>query len=65
MLLVLRGNGVVVTVLPPKVMVTVELGENPVPMISTEVPTGPEIGSRIMTGTKDVTVNVFEAELDP
>ena len=47
-------------------MVTVELGSNPAPSISTDVPTGPEVGSRNMIGfTKAVTLNVFEAELDP
>ena len=43
-------------------MVTVELGENPVPVISTGVPKGPEVGLSVMTGP---TVNVFEADLDP
>ena len=32
-------------------------------MISTEVPTGPEVGSRLMAG-EDVTVKVFEIELE-
>ena len=51
---------------PLNVMVTVELGSNPTPAISTDVPTGPEAGSRKMIGfTKAVTVNVFDAELDP
>ena len=60
------GDGVVVTAVPLNVMVTVELGSNPAPVIFTEVPTGPEVGSRKMTGfTKAVTLNVFEAELDP
>ena len=44
-------------------MVTVELGANPVPTISTEVPTGPEVGSRLMAGEESVTVKVFETEL--
>ena len=40
------------------------LGSKPVPVISTEVPTGPEVGSRVMIGVvEDVTVNVFEAEI--
>ena len=52
--------------LPLNVIVTVELGSNPAPVIFTDVPTGPEVGSRKMIGfTKAVTVNVFEAELDP
>ena len=44
-------------------MVTAKLGENPVPVISTEVPTGPEVGIRVMAGVvEDVTVKVFESE---
>ena len=59
-------GGIVGTWFPPKLMVTVELGVNPVPVTFTDVPTGPEVGSRIMTGChQSVTVNVFEAELDP
>ena len=55
-----------VIAVPLNVMVTVELGSNPAPAISTDVPTGPEAGSRKMIGfTKAVTLNVFEAELDP
>lgn len=61
--------GVVVTVPKvetPKVIVTAELGANPAPAISTEVPTGPEVVLRKMIGfNKAVTVNVFEAELEP
>lgn len=49
-------------IFPPKVMVTTELGENPMPVILTAVPTGPEVGLSVMTGP---TVNVFEADLDP
>ena len=45
-------------------MVTLEPGLNPAPVIFTDVPTGPEAGSRIIKGfSKAVTVNVFEAEL--
>ena len=52
--------------LPLNFIVTIELGANPAPEISTDEPTGPEAGSSKMTGfTKAVTVNVFEAELDP
>ena len=47
---------------PPKVKETVELGENPVPVISTGVPKGPKVGLSVMAGP---TVNVFEADLDP
>ena len=51
---------------PLKDMTTVELGANPAPEISTGVPTGPVLGLRNIVGpTKGVTVNVFEAELDP
>ena len=45
------GFGVVVTGVPPKVMVTVELGSNPAPVISTGVPTGPESGLRKIKGS--------------
>jgi hypothetical protein len=64
---VFNGDGFVVTSdVPPKSMVTVEVGSNPAPVTVTEVPTGPEDGSRKMIGlTKAVTVNVFEAEFDP
>ena len=52
--------------MPLNVIPTSELGSSPAPTISTDVPTGPEAGSRKMIGfTKAVTVNVFEAELDP
>ena len=63
---VVTVDGVVVIALPLDVIVTVELRANPAPKISTDVPTGPALGSRKMLGfTKAVTVNVFEAELDP
>ena len=53
-------------VLPLNVIVTVELGANPAPEISTDVLTGPESGSRKMIGfTKAVTVNVSESEFPP
>ena len=52
--------GVVIISLPLNVIVTVELGSNPAPAISTEVPTGPEAGSRKMIGfTKAVTCKRF------
>ena len=60
LLLVVTGDSGKVS--PPKVMVTVELGENPVPVISTGGPKGPEVGLSVIT---DPTVNVFEADLDP
>ena len=40
----------------------VTAGSNPAPVTVTEVPIGPEIGSRKMTGA---TLNVVEADLDP
>ena len=47
-------------------MVTSEIGANPLPIIFTEIPPGPEDGVSVMVGTvEDVTVNIFEAELDP
>ena len=50
----------------PKVIVTLEPGLNPAPVISTDVPTGPDVGSMIIKGfSKDVTLNVFEAEFPP
>ena len=55
--------GVVVILLPLNVIPTVELGANPAPIISTDVPTGPEVGSSIMIGTE--TVKSFEAEFPP
>ena len=58
--------GVVGMLLPLNFIVTVELGSNPAPAISTDLPTGPKDGLRKMIGfTKGVTLNVFEAELDP
>ena len=66
LVLVVTVAGVVVTSLPLNVMVTLELGSKLVPVTSTEVPTGPEVGLSVMTGpVEDVTVNVFESELDP
>ena len=47
-------------------MVTDAIGANPLPMIFTEVPTGPEFGLSVMAGTlEDVTVNGFESDFDP
>ena len=69
---VFNGDGFVVTPFTPNLMVTSEIGANPLPIIFTEVPLGPEDGSipedgtSIITGSiKVVTVNVFDAELDP
>lgn len=54
------------TVVSPNFMVTAVVGAKPVPVIDTGVPIGPDVAFRVMTGTvEDVTVNVFEAELDP
>ena len=44
---------------------TVVPGSKPEPEISTGVPTGPEVDKENGRVTKGVTVNVFEAELDP
>ena len=44
------------------VRLTVVVGANPVPVISTDVPFGPEFGLRMILG---FTVNAFEAELVP
>ena len=58
--------GVVSTVEPLDVIFTVASGSKPIPEIFTEAPTGPEFGLRKMVvNNGDVTVNVFEAELDP
>ena len=40
----------VVTLEPPKVIATVEIGSNPLPVTVTEVPTGPEVGLIEMVG---------------
>ena len=58
--------GVVVISVSLNVIATVELGSNPIPVIFTEAPTGPEVELKVMVGTpEDVTVNVFDDELDP
>ena len=58
--------GLVATDVPSNSIVIVELGSNPAPVTVTEVPLDPEGGSSLITRSiKDVTVNVFEAELDP
>ena len=58
--------GVVAILFPSNLIVIVEPGSNPAPVIFTAVPTGPDDGSRKIIGfTKTVTLNVFEAELDP
>ena len=53
--------GLVFTLLPSNFMVTVELAENPAPVTVTDVPTGPELGSRAIEG---ITLNVFETMAD-
>ena len=66
LVLVFTIAGVVSTVEPLNVIFTVASGSKPIPEIFTEAPTGPEFGLRKMVGNNgDVTVNVFEAELDP
>jgi hypothetical protein len=58
--------GVVAIAFPSNLIVIVELPSKPAPVTITEVPAGPEDGLSAMTGvSKDVTVNVFEAELLP
>ena len=51
--------GVVVTGLPPKVMITLEIGSKSMPVTVTEVLTGPDVGLSVMSG-EDVTVNGFQ-----
>ena len=59
-------TGVVSTVEPLNVITTVESGSKPKPEIFTGVSTGPSVGLRKRVGTNgELTVNVFEAELDP
>ena len=66
MVVVVTEAGVVGILVSLNVIVTVEVGSNPAPEISIGVPTGPEVLLRKIVGpTKGVTVNVFEAELDP
>ena len=43
--------GITVAILePPKLIATVEIGSNPLPVTVTEVPTGPEVGLIEMVG---------------
>ena len=66
MLLVVTVDKRVSVTVPKKNILTSELGSKLTPVIFIEVPTGPEVGLSTMVGTaEDVTVNVFEAELDP
>ena len=58
---------VVVTAVPLNVILTVEVGSNPAPKIKifTCVPTVPLVGSSAMVVVnEEVTLNVWEAELD-
>ena len=61
--------GVVVIAVSLNIIATVELGSNPTPVIFTEEPTGSEVELSVMVGVKeelrDVSVNVFDDELDP
>jgi hypothetical protein len=66
LLVVVTVVGVVVISVSLNVIATVELGSNPAPVILTEVPTGSEVELSVMVGaTEDVSVNVFDDELDP
>ena len=42
------------TVEPPKVITTVEIGSNPLPVTVTEVKTGPEVGLIEMVGLDEL-----------
>ena len=64
---VVTVDGVVVIALPLNVILTVEVGSNPAPKIKifTCVPTVPLVGSSAMVAVnEEVTLNVWEAELD-
>ena len=54
--------GIVVTGLPAKVMITLEIGSKLMHVTITKVLTSPDVGLSVMSG---VTVNGFEASLDP
>ena len=56
-----QGLGVVVWLLPLKLTVILWLAMKPVPATVTLVPTGPELGLKVIDGV--VTLNVAEAEL--
>lgn len=48
------------------VIATVELGSNPAPVIFIDAPTGSEVELSVTVGAEeDVSVNVFDDELDP
>jgi hypothetical protein len=69
LLSVLSGEGVVVTGVSSKVMITSDTGSKLIPMTLTGVPKGPEVVLSPMVGGvvggEDVTVNVAESEEDP
>ena len=44
----------VVTLEPPRVIATLEIGSNPLPVTVTEVPTGPEVGLIEMVGLDEL-----------
>jgi hypothetical protein len=47
-------------------MIAAAFGSNPLPIIFTEVPTGPEVWLSVMVGiVEGVTVNVFDAKFAP
>ena len=66
LLLAITVGGVVVTGFPLKFIVAAAFGSNPLPIIFTEASLGPKVGLSEMVGiVEGVTVNGFEAELDP
>ena len=66
LVLVVTVAGIVVTGLPAKVMITLEIGSKLMPVTITKVLTSPDVGSRLMAGVvEDVTVNASESEFPP
>ena len=54
----------VATLEPPKLIATVDIGSNPLPVTVTEVPTGPEVGLIEMVGLDELPdVEKFHAQL--
>ena len=54
------------TVEPSKVIVTVEIGSNPLPVTVTKVKTGPEVGLIEMVGLDELPdVEKFHSQLEP
>ena len=60
----LAVGGTVDTLEPPKVIATVEIGSNPLPVTFTAVPTGPEVGLIVMVGLDELpAVEKFHLQL--